>query len=50
MPSERQDRAICQILLDFVGEGPIELPQYNPNPRIDVACKERCVQVELVIG
>ena len=50
VPGERQDRAIRQILLDFAGESPVELPQNDANARIGVTRQQRRVQVELVVG
>ena len=50
MPSERQDRAIRQVLLDLAGEGPVELPQHDANARIGVARQQSRVQIELVVG
>jgi hypothetical protein len=50
VPGERQDRAIRQILFDFAGESPVELPQNDANARIGVARQQRRVQVELVVG
>ena len=50
MPGERQNRAIRQILLNLVGEGPVELPQNDADARVEIAREESSVQVEMIIG
>ncbi len=50
VPGERQNRAVRQILLDLVGEGPIELPQYDADTRVEIPRKESGVQIEMIIG
>jgi len=50
MPGERQNRAVRQVLLDLVGEGSIELPQYDADPRVDVPRKQSGVQIEMIVG
>jgi PHP family Zn ribbon phosphoesterase len=48
--AERQNRAVRQVLLDLVGEGPIELPQYDPDIRVEIPRKESDVQIEMIVG
>src|SRR5215831_13133098 len=49
MPSERQNRAVRKVLLDLVGEGPVELPQHNPDSRVGIARQQCSVQIDLVV-
>jgi len=49
MPGERQNRAVRKILLDFMAEGPVELPQYDPDSRVGVARQQCSVQIDLVV-
>ena len=37
VPSERQNRAVRQVLLDLVGKCPVKLPQHDADVRIGVA-------------
>ena len=50
VPGERQNRAVRQVLLDLVGEGPIELPQYDADLWVDISREESGVQIEMIVG
>lgn len=50
VPGKRQNRAVRQVLLDLVGEGPVELPQYDADPRVEVPCEKSGVQIEMIVG
>ena len=50
MPGERQNRGVRQVLLDLVGESPVELPQYDADTRVEVPREKGGVQIEMIVG
>ena len=50
MPGERQHRAVRQVLLDLVSEGPVELPQHDADAWIEVSREKGGMQIEVVVG
>ncbi len=50
MPSQRQNRAVGQVLLDLGRKRAVELTQHDADARIGVARAQRRVKIELVVA